>query len=234
MVVWLFAGGGEAEVRGLVPFFERHFPGCQFYRKTPVLRKPGPRPGAKPAGYGKTGRSLVAEIQERLKTSLAYGERCDIILVIDDLDCRDAVQQRAMFLSAIEAINDNIDAVQKFIGFAAPELEAWIIADWDNSVAKHPDFRDRHEGMRHWLSTEKNVPFGNPESFSEFDPEKNTCKEKLSQAIIDSTTQTLEDYSRPRYSKAGHTPSLLRDVQPLEVAKKCPLFRELYLFLNHR
>jgi hypothetical protein len=45
MVVWLFSGGGEAEVRGLVPFLKANFPEYQFERKSPVRRKPGPRPG---------------------------------------------------------------------------------------------------------------------------------------------------------------------------------------------
>ena len=122
--------------------------------------------------------------------------------------------------------------LKKFIGFAAPELEAWIIADWDNSIAKHADFRDRCERMRHWLSTQKNVPFHNPESFGVFDAERDTCDEKLSEAIIESTTSTEQDRLRPRYSKAMHTPVLLLDIKPREVMKKCPLFRGLYLFLN--
>ena len=232
MVVWLFAGGGETEVRGLVPFLKKHFPGCRFDRKTPVRRRPGPKPGVNPPGYGKTVRSLVREIQERLRTSLRYEEKCDIILVVDDLDCHDANQQRAMFLSAIDAIDGDIKEIKKFIGFAAPELEAWIIADWDNSIAKHPDFRDRRERMRHWLSTQKNIPFRNPESFGVFDAERNTCDEKLSEAIIESTISTEQDRLRPRYSKAMHTPLLLLDINPREVMKKCPLFRDLYLFLN--
>ncbi len=44
MVVWVFAGGGEAEVRGLIPFLEKNFPGCSFKRKTPINQKPGPKP----------------------------------------------------------------------------------------------------------------------------------------------------------------------------------------------
>ena len=44
MVVWLFAGGGESEVRGLVPFLEKNFAGCTFERKTPIRQKPGPKP----------------------------------------------------------------------------------------------------------------------------------------------------------------------------------------------
>jgi len=143
MVIWLFAGGGESEIRGLVPFLEKHFPGCSFDRKTPVKRKPGSRPGIKPPGYGRTGRSLVSQIKERLRTALLKEDECDVILVIDDLDCRDENEQRTKFSEAIDSI-DGSAGINRFIGFAAPELEAWIIADWDNSIARHPDFRDRH------------------------------------------------------------------------------------------
>jgi len=57
VVVWVFAGGGEAEVRGLIPFLQKNFPGCQFERKTPARIKPGPKPG-KVTGYGKTGKRM--------------------------------------------------------------------------------------------------------------------------------------------------------------------------------
>lgn len=47
MVVWLFAGGGESEIDGLVPFLRKHFPHCHFERITPARIKRGPKPGKK-------------------------------------------------------------------------------------------------------------------------------------------------------------------------------------------
>jgi len=232
MVVWLFAGGGEAEVRGLTPFFEKHFPEHKFERKSPVRRKPGPRPGiVAQCGYGLTGKGLVRDIPRRLRDSLEYGEKCDIILVFDDLDCRDFSQQKGEYLNAINSV-EGVDDIKKYVGFAAPEIEAWIIADWNNSLAKHPDFRARHNAMHHWLSVEKRIPFSDPESFGNYDPERDTCDEKMSEAIIESATLTPEDRFRPRYSKAKHTPELLLDIKPTEVLKRCPLFRDLYHFLK--
>jgi hypothetical protein len=121
-----------------------------------------------------------------------------------------------------------------FIGFSAPELESWIIADWDNSIARHPDFRKRHNGMRHWLSKEKKVPFDAPESFGVYDPERDCCIPKLSEIIIESTMITEEDQLHGRFSKATHTPVLLQAIVPDVVGKKCPLFRELVNFLNNK
>ncbi|MDD1428476.1 hypothetical protein MEO94_29330 [Dolichospermum sp. ST_sed9] len=146
MVVWVFAGGGEAEVRGLIPFLEQNFPGCKFERKTPVLQKPGPKPG-KVSGYGKTGKSLI-----------------------------------------------------------------------------------RHERMRWWLSTQRNIPFDNPESFSEYDPTRDCCQEKLSEALIESS---ILKESEARFSKGSHTPLLLLAIRCDEVQKKCPLFREMYNYLMY-
>lgn len=229
-MIWLFLGGGESEIRGLVPFLEKHFDKCLFDRKTPVHRRPAPRPGISPPGYGRTGRSLAAEIKERLGLALSKGDRCDQILVIDDLDCRDEGNQRTFLMAAINSIQGSND-INTFIGFSAPELESWIIADWDHSVARHPDFRNRHNGMRHWLSTEKNIPFDAPESFGNYDTERDCCDQKLSDNIIESTLICEEDHNNPRYSKGMHTPILLQELVPDIVKRKCPLFRQLFLFL---
>jgi hypothetical protein len=234
MVIWLFAGGGESEIRGLVPFLEKYFSNCSFHRKTPVIRKPGPRPkyrhGIK-LGYGKTGKSLEAEIKKRLKRALSKGGKCDKILVIDDLDCRNEFEQKNRFIDAIDSVEASKD-IDKFIGFAAPELEAWIIADWNNSIAIHPNFRKRHKIMQYWLSKTKKVSFDNPESFGVYDRKRDTCDEKISNAIIESSMIDEEDKENIRYSKGYHTPMLLQKIDPEIVKDKCPLFRQLFYFLN--
>ncbi len=83
MVVWLFAGGGEAEIEGLIPFFRRNFPFCEFQRKTPVRKKRGPKPGKDINALGKTGKSLSRQIKYQLPKAL-LSETCDLILVLDD------------------------------------------------------------------------------------------------------------------------------------------------------
>jgi len=231
VVVWVFAGGGEAEVRGLIPFLEKIFPGCRFERKTPVGKKPGPKPN-KAASYGKTGKSLIEQIKKELPIALRNEpNRCDLILVFDDLDCRDPVIQREKILQELLKIPGCAE-IDQFVGFAAPELEAWIIADWDNSLAKNSDFRGRHQRMRWWLSTQKHIPFDNPESFSEYDQQRDCCQEKLSDALIESSVQDEADRNQPRFSKGLHTPLLLREINPNEVQRKCLLFREMYNYLN--
>ncbi len=229
MVVWLFAGGGESEIRGLVPFLRKHL-GCLVERKTPVRRKPGPRPARGRAvqnGYGYTGKSLEQQIARRLRAALMKKGHCDLILVLDDLDCRDAVRQEMRFKRAIDSVA-GAKGISRCIGFAAPELEAWIIADWRNSVARDVDFRRHHQGMRWWLSHEKGVSFDAPETFSVYDERRDACADKLSDAII----QAAQVRGNSRYSKALHTPRLLLTIDPQVVASKCPLFRRWYICLS--
>lgn len=232
MVVWVYSGGGEAEVRGFFPFLDKTFPGCRFERKTPVSRKPGPKPN-KASSQGRTGKSLIEQIKQELPLALkAEPNKCDLILVFDDLDCRDSQTQKSKILSEISKIPECAD-IKKFVGFAAPEIEAWIIADWNNSIAKHSDFRGRHERMRWWLRTHRKFLFDTPESFSEYDSKRDCCREKLSEALIESSVQDEVDRDKARFSKGTHTPLLLLEIKPNEVQKKCPLFRELYNYLNN-
>jgi len=221
MVVWVFAGGGEAEVSGLVQFLRKNFTQYDFEIKTPIRNKPGHKPDQAFKAYGKTGKSLAAQIKEVLGISLQY-HRCDMIVVIDDLDCKDDKQQYHFFLNTLDI--DDTKNIAKIIGFAAPELESWIIADWKNTFAKYTGFRGFHQKMQYWLSTDGKVSFETPESFSEYDPLKGVCKEKLSDMIIKAAWET----GQKRFSKAIHTPDLLQMVNPENVALKCPLFRDLY------
>ncbi len=226
MVVWVFAGGGQAELKGLIDFLEKHFPRIQFERKTPVRQKLAgkPRPGAaSQAGHGKTDLSLIRQLKQQLQHALIYQTPCDLILVIDDLDCKDAASQRQRF---DDAINDVTTAttIQRIIAFAAPELESWIIADWNSSIAKHIDFRQSHAAMRRWLSADKKLSFDKPESFGDYNPETETCREKLSNVLIESTRQK----GQTQYSKALHTPALLQMIIPETVQSKCPLFKQWF------
>lgn len=209
MVVWLFAGGGEAEIEGLIPFFRRNFPFCEFQRKTPVRKKRGPKPGKDINALGKTGKSLSRQIKYQLPKAL-LSETCDLILVLDDLDCQDPEERKKAFSDAIDCVNAAANT-ERFTAFAAPELEAWIIADWENTFARHSDFRGFHEGLRYTLSHDCKVPLDNPESFSEYDPEQDSCRDKLSEVIIQAVELTAIRLKNELtgYSKATHTPELL-------------------------
>jgi hypothetical protein len=229
--VWVCAGGGYSEVYGLLPFLEDHFVGV-FERKTPFYVKPGPKPGVSSPRklMGGTGQELAVRIDEQLREALNRNETCDLILVIDDLDCHDPDQRKRLFVEAVEkAIDDfpDTNGIEVLVGLAAPEIESWLIACWDHTFARDVDFREHHEGMRHWLATQKGVSFSQPESFSTLNIERDTCEEKLSEAIKEAARKFGGNY----YSKTTHTSRLLSRITPENVenvSNKCPLFREWY------
>ena len=214
-------------MRGLIPFLENSYKDHTFQRKSPIRRKPGPRPSNQP-GYGRTGKSLAGQIGKLLVESLRGKENCDLILVIDDLDCHDADNRRALFGKAIARV-EGAAYIPCFVGFASPEIEAWMIADWDSTIARDLDFRGCHQEMRHWLSAQKSVRFDSPETFSHFDPHKGSCRDKLSDAIVDSSKHCS---ARAPYSKATHTARFLRQISPEVVSGKCPHFRQLHIRLS--
>ncbi len=229
MVVWVFSGGGQSEVKGLIPFLENNFPCFKFTRMMPVRPKPGPKVGRKIQALGKTGTSLRKQIRYRIEKTPSFS-KCDIILVLDDLDCRDPGNEKESFQD-IFSKNPKTKSKKVFIAFAAPELEAWFIADWDKTFAQSADFRGFHNAIRHALSTKHKVSFSDPESFSQYDSAKKACQEKLSDQIIDAVAESARN-RQITYSKAIHTPRLLKIAVASNIANKCPLFCEMYNYLN--
>ncbi len=214
-------------MRGLLPLLANVCKDHTYERKTPIRQKPGPRPSTEP-GYGRTGKSLAEQIEKLLFESLKGKERCDLILVIDDLDCHDPDDRRGLFGKAIARVA-GAAYIPNFVGFASPEIEAWIVADWENTIAKDLHFRGCHQQMRHWLSTQKSVQFDSPETFSHFDKNKNSCRGKLSDAIVESS---ILCGARETYNKGTHTARFLPQISPEVVSGKCPHFRQLHIRLS--
>lgn len=240
LVIWLFAGGGETElgeregsIRGIVHFFEKHFPNFTFQRITPVRNKRVPdrvKSNAAIDALGKTGEAFAKQIKAKLEDAVKYGNPlCDVILILDDLDCYCNGERKSLFDSTInQAGNGEFKEIRRIIGFAAPELEVWIIADWNNTVANYIDFRQNQRAMQQWLKA-NDVSFDSPETFSFYDQSKNSCHEKLSDHLIESSRQENQIV----YSKAKHTPFLLhQSLKPDVVAGKCPIFREFFTQLQ--
>ena len=232
MVVWVFAGGGETEVAGLIKFLQKLFPqNFVFERKTPFdSTKKGAKPNRK-STFGISNTSLIEAIQKYLPLAfLNEKHKPDLILVMDDLDCGNLKHQRQQFLDCITTI-DKTKNIDRYIAFAAPEIESWIIADWDHTLAKAEKFKARHQRMRHWLSTQKKVPFDQPESFGEYDPNKKSCKEKLSNLLIEASSQEIEDQGK-EYKKSEDSPELLLRIEKEILVQKCPMFRHFYYFIQ--
>lgn len=221
MVVWLFAGGGHTELR-LPPFFEKYFPACRFERALPV-RERGPAMGG---GMGHTGKSLLERVQKRLQEMLQHSAPPDIILILDDLDCRDGPQAEHALRATVATI-PKVGATPLVIALAAPEIESWLLADWAHTFGQYSKFRARSQEMQHYLSTTGQVPFAQPETFSTYDPDKKSCREKLSDAIAEAACRSMG-----HFSKKEDTPALLPLLNPDIVSGKCPHFRKFWSALH--
>jgi hypothetical protein len=231
VVVWVFAGGGETEVAGLIKFLQRLFPNYLFTRYTPFdSTKKGAKPNKK-STLGASNISLIQAIQKYLPLAFLNEKRKpNLILVIDDLDCGNLNHQRQQFLDCITNF-DKTENIERYIAFAAPEIESWIIADWDHTLAKAEKFKAKHQRMRHWLSTQKKVPFDQPERFGQYDHNKNSCKEKLSNLLIEASSQEIEDQGK-EYKKSEDSPELLLRIEKEILVQKCPMFRDFYYFMQ--
>lgn len=219
MVIWVCAGGGSAEVNGLIPFLERNWPECKFIRKCPV-RKPR-RPGL---AHGATGESLSDQIRLQIDAAIAQGETCQLILVLDDLDCNNPQQRQDILTQAmVQTLERRTSSLRFWIAFAAPEIEAWILADWRNTFGKDNEFRAIRSQLRYLLS--QRVNWGNLESFDCISPATQRYQ-KLSELIIESVlTTNFERY----YSKADDTSRLLIQAHADQIQQRCsPHFRGLY------
>lgn len=242
MVVWLFAGGGQTEVGGLPFFLQRNFGQHQFERKTPIVHKKAARPPKVPSANPEdrieivtmTGHELSRQIRQILR-KYWYPGACDLILVLDDLDCHDLQKRRSLLENAArQTIQD--DKFPVTVGFAAPEIEAWIIADWRNTFEMDREFRNTAETQPayqiHRTLAERYARNGcsiaRPEQFSQFDAERDSCAVKLSDVLIELIWLQMGI----QYSKADHSARMLKFADARQVQALCPAFRNVYVDLT--
>lgn len=220
VVVWVFAGGGEAEL-GIIPWLQRHFPDVRFERRTPQVRNPGPRPGGavRPVVVGNTGAKLGSEIRSNLTTHWKVGS-ADVLLLLDDTDCSPPDRRDSALRAAIAESIPEPEIPPIAVALAVPELEVWLLADWANTFQ-----RDRpaccHE-MRRRLKAD-GVDFERPEAFD--------CRCTAEYRKISETIRNAYEVCcgpGPRYSKDTDTRRLLSEVDPETVARRCPHFKSFW------
>lgn len=249
VVVWVFSGGGEAEVRGLFPLLTSIFPALSFERRFPVGIKANPKKlprygsdaaykaAQKNHARGATGKNLCEQIKKSLTLGITHDQHADLILIFDDLDCHDAQTQCGLFRNTIqEVLVANSTCIPYLIAFAAPELEAWLIADWQNTMALDNDFRQHaykiqqclKQSTKEIIDFQQSVDFQEPESFSHFSPKKQACEEKLSAKL---QACCKANGAKP-YTKDSDTARMIKKLKAENVAQRCPHFKHLYTALT--
>jgi hypothetical protein len=206
---------------------------------TPVRNKPGAKPRREAAPQGYTGKSLLDQIKARLQEKFGFRDSCDLIVIFDDLDYPpngiddlDFVNQKHQafedFIRQLWQNHPELQPINHVIGFAKPELESWVIADWDQTLAKDSDFSEKYKAMQYWLSTERKLKFDCPEDFG-LDPNlPQSYHQKLSNAIIAAS----EQQEGARYSKQIHTARFIKQLDSAIASKKCPEFRRFFTYLS--
>ena len=226
MLVWIYAGGVPTEAV-LGDFLTRHFLETEFVLKTPYLkteRDRPPRPNSPPRTpknpypqyAGHSGDSFAKSLTEELRK---WDGSADVMLIIDDLDCYDAEKRKELFASVAKKIPPQYTVPTVIIGLAAPEVEAWLIADWDNTIGNRFSICGL-EARR--LLEQRGVQVEQPEDFPCRD--ENGQSAKISVLLQDSINTKCDI----RYSKGKDTPDLLLQINPDNVAAKCPRFREFW------
>jgi hypothetical protein len=237
VVVWVYAGGGYAEANSIVPLLQQHFTKASFQRRTPAFRKPGPRPDVTASTdrvarryAGNTGKDLFNEIKDDLTRFWQLNGPADLILVLDDSDCdpnpdgllRTFEQTVREGLTKARWTEENHPLIVPAL--AIPELETWLLGDWEQTFAK--EFPKCQRSLQQALSA-KGLRTADPESFN--------CRSeggeyiKLSEDVL---LPALAQECQIRFSKATDTPRLLLRIRPEEVKKRCPYFRKWWVLLE--
>jgi len=141
--VGYFCTGGYTEIGSIQSFLEKINSNINFVRCFPIANKTCLKRGRLSSTpirsqNGVTGEDLVKEMKKKLMRSDM--RRFNLILLIDDLDCR---FKRNGSPSFEEWVNDQKQQISEISGtqigfealFASPEIEAWFLADWENTFA---------------------------------------------------------------------------------------------------
>ena len=215
-VVHYAHGGGYTELGGMKEFltkirkdvkYERIFP-AKFPFKKPINPQRAQRRARESGVSGK--RNLFKRLLERLEAKRTDGEKVDILIVIDDTDCRlSDKEERKNFLTSVNGFITKAKSIFKEIKiifiWAEPEIERWFCLD------KASCFRDKPcNGTSLFRELDKllSIPLV-------WDKEKKSCKEKFSEKFKEVLTEC-----EISYSKRADGAEYLRKIDPFKIEKR--------------
>lgn len=252
-----FCTAGYTEVGGIEAFLKKLAPHIAWQRCFPAVHKPGPKlgrgfpePQAQHAGV--TGRRLFSDML-RILSAHHSGSACqlDVVVLIDDADCRFAgaaeplAEQLAWEASLTEQVRTATGnhKLSFHALLAWPEVEAWFLADWDNSFGHR---YDQYHQVAHPLRRHIETCILHPLGWNDVERFggrllNGSCEQKLSTHLQNAFTtadpcrchpplQTkLSEHPYPlHYSKRQDGPRLLARLDPAKVAHSTPHFRRPY------
>jgi hypothetical protein len=208
--------------------WQRGFPA---YQKTKIAKGPhGSTPIKQPRSQdsGITGEALINKMKAIVSEYKHDYLNIDWFVVVDDLDCstpRDIhslEQEMSLLLGR---------PVRCVILYAAPEVEAWFIADWNHSFGKHYPSAIANQ-LWHALSRySPRVQRNSIEMFGGPMKAQGGCTTKLSEVIQRIFYYQINAGHRA-YSKRYDGNEMLNNIEPEIVAQVCtthflPAYRQL-------
>ncbi len=233
-----FCTSGYTETGGMEEFLKKLLPTARWERCFPAVIKPAPKlrreraatgqvvPLAEPrrAEAGLTGESLQKKMLGILRTwHVKRSDPYDAYLLIDDADCRFCLEEDGSRDAVLERWTTWQRGLQKRVQeelgrpvpvvalLASPEVEAWLVADWEQSFQLH------YPGMARELQrrVKERIPQRGLESFG--CPQKDgACTQKLSEVL-----QEEVQHGGARFSKRDDAPYMLMRIRPERVATAC-------------
>ena len=228
--VGYFCTGGYTEIGSIQGFLERINKNIKFVRCFPIANKVCLKRGRMASTpvrsqNGITGDNLVNEMKQKLIH--LDSKLFDLFLLIDDMDCRFKKDGAPSFDEWVRDLKQQISAI---IGtevsfealLASPEIEAWFLADWNNTFAS--EYRYIKDHLRYLISKSDIDEF--IDNIEEYGGTylNGSCSIKLSNRI----QEILLSESTPRnqylYSKRIHGVGMLARLAPENVAERCRLY----------
>jgi hypothetical protein len=231
-----FCSSGYTETGGMEEFLKKLLPNVRWERCFPAVSKPAPKlrrerqaegkpmPLAEPRSSeaGLTGDVLQRRMMEILKTwHVRRADPCDAYLLIDDADCRYCAERAEVVLQQWNSWQAGLgQQVERELGrkvpvvalLASPEVEGWLVADWERSFQEH--YPGLATELRRWLKGQ--LSGSSLESFG--CPQKDGgCTRKLSEELQEEVRKL-----GGRFSKKDDAPHMLMRVRPDKVATSCP------------
>ncbi len=207
---------GFTETGGMQRFLRKIRPDAEWTCCFPAVQKPGPKPGKalpRPDESGVSGPKLREMALKRLRDRRGRDADLDLVLFVDDGDCRFCGQDLVAATRAWEAaFRAEVAAalgrdVPVVVLFAHPEVEAWFLLDPDQRRTLLPwkpgselDLVDLDRGT--WGCPEVN----------------GSCSRKLSAEIA----EARKVLGLPEYSKRRQGPDLLVALDPARLAARMP------------
>lgn len=195
---------------------------------------------------GLTGDALLEKVYELLKQDSVKSEvnNCAAVIIEDDLDGHQTDNNaQSQIADTVHGLlgNNNIPVI---ILYAAPEIEAWFLADWNNSFEKVYEVVDGvdvnvcklfiHDLNTYIKSNVFDFDAANPE---DYDVNSGGKYHKLSDDLIaafDKVYEVVANSDAPQgykeqiaasrgfyYSKKEHGVRMLRNIDPVNVENKC-------------